>query len=97
MYGTIARIRPKPGRSEELKVLLATQMRADPPPGYRWSYVFEPDQPDREPTMFLIAMFDDEATYRANAASPDQDARYRQYRALLEDDPDWMDGTFSGS
>ena len=28
----------------------------------------------------------------ANADSPAQDARYRQFRALLEADPEWHDG-----
>ena len=31
-------------------------------------------------------------TYRANADSPEQDARYQKLRALLEDDPEWNDG-----
>ena len=47
--------------------------------------------------MFLVAVFDDEATYKANADSPEQNDRYLELRALLEDDPDWMDGTFDGA
>jgi len=99
MYGTIARIHPAPNRLAELMQLAADDlMEGARPPGYRWSYVFQPDQgPYDRPTMFLIAMFDDEATYRANAASPEQDARYQRLRELLADDPDWMDGTFTGA
>ena len=41
-----------------------------------------------------MAVFDDEASYKANADSPDQSQRYLELRALLDDDPDWMDGTF---
>ena len=43
-----------------------------------------------------MAVFDDADAYRANAESPDQDARYREMRSLLADDPDWLDGTFLG-
>jgi quinol monooxygenase YgiN len=97
MYGTIARIHPKPDRIADLRAMGETMMAGVPPAGYRWSYFFEPDlNPYDRPTMFLVAMFDDEATYRANAGSPEQDALYRQLRELLEDDPDWSDGTFFG-
>ena len=30
--------------------------------------------------------------YQANAASPEQDARYQKLRALLARDPEWHDG-----
>jgi quinol monooxygenase YgiN len=97
MYGTIARIHPRPDRMEELRALGGTMMTGDTPAGYRGSWFFLPDQnPYDRPTMFLVAIFDDEATYRANANSPEQDALYRQLRELLADDPDWTDGTFLG-
>ena len=38
-------------------------------------------------------MFEDEASYKKNAASPEQDKEFRAYRALLEGDPEWIDGT----
>jgi hypothetical protein len=41
---------------------------------------------------WLFAIFDDRATYDANAADPAQDAQYREYRALMETDPEWHDG-----
>ncbi len=98
MYGTIARIHPKPGREAELRALLERyESGGRRPAGYRHSYMFRPDtDPYDRPTWFLIAVFDDAATYRANADSPEQDAEYREMLALLEDEPDWMDGTFDG-
>lgn len=58
----------------------------------------EPDHdPYAKPTVFLVAVFDDEASYRENADSPEQNERFMQMRALLADDPDWMDGTFEGA
>ena len=97
MYGTIARIHPKPDRLEDLRAYGRSMTGADMPAGFRSTYLVEPDEaPYDRPTLFLIAIFDDEATYKANAASPEQDARYRQMRELLQDDPEWMDGTFTG-
>ncbi len=98
MYGTIARLHPRADRVDELLALGDTLMEGAEPAGYRGSYVFQPDQdPYDRPTMFLVAIFDDEATYRANASSPEQAARYPRLRELLDDDPDWMDGTFAGA
>jgi antibiotic biosynthesis monooxygenase (ABM) superfamily enzyme len=98
MYGTIARIHPKPGRETELRALMERyESGGRRPPGYRQSFVFRPDKdPYDRPTLFLIALFDDAETYRANADSPEQDVEYRAMLELLEDEPDWMDGTFEG-
>jgi quinol monooxygenase YgiN len=96
MYGTIARLHPRPDSIDELLALgKRLESGGRQVAGFRSSYIFRPDKQiyDR-PTLFLIAMFDDLETYVANADSPEQDAEYRQIRALLEDDPDWMDGTF---
>ncbi len=98
MYGTIARLHPRPGNLEDL-VALQERWRAgeEPPAGFRSAYLFLPDQnPYDRPTIFLVAVFDDRTTYVANAESPAQDDQYRKMRALLEDDPEWMDGVFFG-
>jgi hypothetical protein len=39
-----------------------------------------------------VVRFQDQATYRANGDSADQDVRYQEMRALMEDDPVWYDG-----
>jgi hypothetical protein len=99
MYGTIARLHPTSGRIEDL-VALQDRWRLDEaerPAGYRSAWLFLPDQnPYDRPTVFLVAVFDDRPTYVANAQSPAQDARYQEMRALLEDDPEWIDGFFFG-
>ena len=94
MYGTIARIRPKVGATDALRVLMAEWERDLRPstPGVHDGYLFVPDGGGA--FAFLIAVFEDEDSYRANAASPKQDAWYRRFRELLEADPDWMDGSF---
>jgi heme-degrading monooxygenase HmoA len=96
MYGTIARLHPRAGMSDEL-MTLGESLRAAPMPGFRASYLFRPDRnPYFRETVFMVAVFDDAESYRANADSPEQDTRYQALRALLDDDPDWMDGTFLG-
>jgi len=95
MYGTIARIRPRAGQLGAIERLMAeweAEMRPRTP-GSHDGYLFVPDAGDGT-TAHLVAVFDDEASYRASAASPEQDAWYRRLRALLEADPDWMDGEF---
>jgi quinol monooxygenase YgiN len=96
MYGTIARLHPRRGKTDEL-LALGDAMRTAPMSGYRSAYLFRPDRnPYYRETLFMVAVFDDADSYRANAASPEQDARYQQMRALLEDDPEWLDGSFVG-
>jgi hypothetical protein len=94
MYGTIARLQPLPGREAELADYGRRTAQREVS-GYRGSYLFTPDHnPYKQPTVFLIALFDDEASYHANADSPDQHESYLEMRALLAVDPEWMDGTF---
>ena len=49
-----------------------------------------PDQRDGE--IWLLAVFEDEAAYKKNAASPSRTKEYMQYRALLEEEPERIDG-----
>jgi hypothetical protein len=97
MYGTIARLHPRPGALEALREIIAAEADRSVA-GFRAAWLVEPDQqPYDRPTIFLVAVFEDATTYRANADDPVQDAEYRRMRALLEDDPEWMDGTFTGA
>jgi quinol monooxygenase YgiN len=97
MYGTIARLHPRPDKRGELDELGRSMVDGDPPPGFRSAFLFRPDRnPYYRDTVFLVAVFDDEASYRANADTPEQHARYLELRELLEDDPEWWDGRFVG-
>lgn len=100
MYGTIARLHPRDGALDELRELQAEWNRDRRPQarGARDGYLFVPDRnPYDRPTVFLVAIFDDQSSYRDNADDPAQDAWYRRMRAQLTDDPDWMDGRFEPS
>jgi quinol monooxygenase YgiN len=89
MYGTVARMRAKPG----VEAQLADQMRAFEQahvPGSVVTYVYRMDADPNE--YYLAVVFSDKAAYVANANSPEQDVRYRQLLALLEGPPEWHDG-----
>jgi hypothetical protein len=58
--------------------------------GQRATYVVVPDHWRDE--VWLLAVFDDKATYDKNAASPEQHQEYLKYRALLDAEPEWIDG-----
>lgn len=99
MYGTIARLHPTAGREHELESIIEGWQRdRGDAPGLVASYLHRPDDDrDDRPTVFLIAIFEDAQSYRANANEPAQDEWYRKLRATLDDDPDWMDGTFTAT
>ena len=89
MYGTVARMRLKPGAMDKMQ----EQMKAYEGlnvPGQVDTLIFQMDQNANE--IMLVAVFEDKASYVKNAESPAQNARYEGMRALLESDPEWNDG-----
>src|SRR5439155_3410462 len=48
---------------------------------------------DASETVWGLAVFEDQQTYRDNASDPEQDVQYRRFRELLEADPEWHDGS----
>jgi len=89
MYGTVARMRVKPGA--EQKLIEFTRDESDVKiPGFIAQYVYRMDNDPSE--YYLVVLFESRAAYSANADSPEQDARYQEFRALLASDPEWHDG-----
>jgi quinol monooxygenase YgiN len=89
MYGTVALCHVRPDNLEKLQALAVAEdvLQID---GYLGTDLLVVDNhPD---TVLMVVRFQDQATYRANGDSPDQDARYQEFRALMEDDPVWYDG-----
>ena len=89
MYGTIARMRVKSGAEGQIRKLMR-EYDSLKVPGLVTEYVYQMDSDPRE--YYLAVVFESKETYLANASSPEQDARYRQLRELLEADPGWHDG-----
>ena len=89
MYGTVALCHVRPENLAKLQALATAEdyLHVD---GYVGTDLLVVDNhPD---TVLMVVRFQDQASYRANGESPDQDARYQEFRALMDDDPVWYDG-----
>jgi heme-degrading monooxygenase HmoA len=89
MYGTIARLKIKPGAEEQLRKF-GEERQSDIVPGIVFQHIYRSDADSTE--FFLAVGFESKDAYVANANSPEQRARYEQYRALLAAEPEWHDG-----
>lgn len=89
MYGTIAKLRVKPGKIDAMNEWSDRYESAIP--GMISQYVFQQDSDPSE--LYLVVLFESKDAYVANAQSPDQHQRYLQYREFLDADPEWHDGT----
>lgn len=89
MYGTVARMHLKPGMEAQLKQQMEG-FAALKIPGFIHSYFYRMDDDPND--CYLAVVFESKEAYHANAASPDQDARYQEMLALLEGPPEWHDG-----
>ena len=95
MYGTMARIRVKTGHEDDLMKVnerWSTERKAKVP-GVVAGYLYKLDSDSRNHIM--VAVFQDKASYRANADDPEQDKWFRELRQHLESDPEWNDGEIS--
>lgn len=92
MYGTVARLKVKPGMQAEVAAWgrnwAATRKAIVP--GAVGGYIYQMDSdPD---AMILVAVFADKQSYHANAQDPGEEKEYQRLRALLTEDPIWGDG-----
>lgn len=88
MYGTVARMRVKPGKIVDFERM--GREGATRIPGMVFQHVYRMDtNPDE---YLLVVGFERKEAYQANAASPEQHARYEEYVQLLEAEPEWNDG-----
>lgn len=90
MFGSVFRMQAQPGKKAELMRLMMEE-DAQTPAGMVAAYAFDTGGDE----VWGVAVFESEQAYRANAESPEQDAEYRQWRALLVADPEWHDGAIS--
>jgi len=88
MYGTVAKTKVKPENREALQKLTESQEYRSIP-GYVTSYLLYENDSD---VAWMFAVFEDQASYDKNADDPAQHERYVEYRALMEEEPDWHDG-----
>jgi quinol monooxygenase YgiN len=88
MYGTVAKMKVKPGGLEKLGNWSPNEAARDS--GAVAIYAFQTDADPNE--VYTIAIFESKEAYMANAGSPEQDARYREMLQWLEGEPEWHDG-----
>lgn len=92
MYGTIARLKLKPGQEAGMREYFAYWQRERQPqvPGALAAYVYQLD--DDPQTWMMAVVFRDRESYRRNADSPEMEADYQRLRSMLAEDPVWHDG-----
>ena len=89
MYGTVAKMRIKAGMEQKMRELAASDgmMKID---GLVGTTVYKMDADPN--VLFMAVVFTDKDAYVKNANSPEQNARYEEFVALLEGPPEWNDG-----
>ncbi len=88
MYGTVARMRIKPGAEGQF---LELNRGFEAPKGVVAEYLY---RMDTDPTdYYLTVVFESKEAYVANAARPEMHAFYLRYREMLTAEPEWHDGT----
>jgi len=92
MYGTIARLKISRDNLGKLREESERQMQR-PVAGFRMSHILVPD--DREDEAYLVVFFEDRESYTKNADDPAQLQDYLKLRALLDADPEWIDGEWT--
>ena len=90
MYGTVARMKVKPGKLDDFTKLTADAVNTRRPNGYLGEIIYKMDNNPNE--VIMAVFFADKASYQANANDPEMNKQYEQYRALLDADPEWNDG-----
>jgi quinol monooxygenase YgiN len=89
MYGTVARLKIKPGTLEQFSAANA-EMTADSGNGEVVVMVYNTNEDPDE--LYLVAVFEDEEKYYANADRPETDASFRKMSQYFAEDPQWHDG-----
>jgi len=88
MFGSVARTRVKPENRAALLALMERQDYAKVE-GFQMSHILWENDSD---VAWMFAIFESRELYYKNADDPAQNERYVEFRALLEDDPEWHDG-----
>jgi heme-degrading monooxygenase HmoA len=89
MFGTIAKLKFKPGSFEKMQETMSAR-EAQEAKGFVSTTVYRSQsEPD---VVWLAVVFEDEASYRANAADPRTDEMAGKMRELMAAAPEWNDG-----
>jgi len=89
MFGTVAKMKLKPGSYEKMQDLMKG-FEERPVKGFLFNAIYRSQSDPDE--VWLVVGFEDEATYRANAADPQTDQMAQQYQQMMAAPPEWHDG-----
>ena len=94
MYGTIFRMKVTPDQEERVVEVFKDWERERKPQvkGARAGLPLRPDKKSGE--LIGVAVFQDKASFIANAEDPEQDRWYHKLRELFQADPKWEDGEY---
>ena len=89
MFGTVARMKFKPGAYEKMEALMKGFEERNVP-GFLFTAIYR-SKTDPNETWMTVG-FEDEASYRANAEDPQTDQMAQQQQLLMAAPPEWHDG-----
>ena len=90
MFGSIAKVKLKPGAFEKMFDLTKANIEGRPVKGRVFNAVFRSQSDPDE--IWSVVGFEDEATYRANANNPQTSEVAEQLKQLMAAPPEWHDG-----
>ena len=89
MFGTVARMKFKPGAYEKMQDLMKG-FEDRKVKGFLFNVTYRSKSDPNE--VWLVVGFEDEASYRANADDPQTDQMAQQYQQMMAAPPEWHDG-----
>lgn len=94
MYGTIFHLKVNPGQEQNLVELFNQwgRERKSAIEGAVGGLLLKPETYTGQ--YVGVAVFEDKASYEANADDPEQHKWFTQLRELLTEDPTWEDGEY---
>jgi quinol monooxygenase YgiN len=90
MFGSIAKLKLKPGSFEKMFDLAKSNIEGRPVKGRVFNAVFRSQSDPDE--LWSVVGFEDEAAYRANANDPQTSEVAKQLKQLMAAPPEWHDG-----
>jgi quinol monooxygenase YgiN len=94
-HATTFKFKALPGKQSEVVALFerwAREDRENAPGVLEYSVIVSNDDPDE---CMAYVSFDTTENYKKNSDRPGQDEWYRQLRALIQEDPEWFNGTIA--
>jgi len=88
VFGTLGRMKVKPGKLEDLKAHL-NDPQAAAQRGYRGSFVLVAEEGDE---VVVAVMFADKDSYFEMVHDPRTDENYQRLLMLIDGEPSWTDG-----